>query len=202
MDYMHTAPHATYKQNMSNQYFIQTSAPNIVYDNSAAFQNSVVVAVADNEMKRIESLAVQCIQDSSNPTHQEQLLSAMIDWFYSTAITDSLRSIVRPFVQTLIEKIKISIKLASKPTYHLNIYQIMQGITEVWAYSNFNSDDFRRFVLRFVTSFMTKHGKQINKEQIDAFNSKITPKKYWRSKPFVDHLFWDNDVVWFMQGSL
>jgi hypothetical protein len=208
MDYMHTAPHTTYKQNVSNQYYIQTSGPNIVYDNSAAFQNSVVVAVADSEMKRIYNLAVQCIQDSSNTTYKEQLVSAMIDWFYSTAITDSLwtgrLNIVQPLVKKLIEDIKTSIKQASKPTYHQNIYQIMKNITEVWAYQNADFEDFRRFVLRFVTSFMKTQGQQINKTQIDAFNLKITrkPNQYWSSQPFVQHLFWDKAVVWFMQGSL
>jgi hypothetical protein len=78
----------------------------------------------------------------------------------------------------------------------------MQDITEVWAYQNADFEDFRRFVLSFVTSFMKKQGQQINKTQIDAFNLKIKPEQYWSSQPFVQHLFWDNTVVWFMQGSL
>jgi hypothetical protein len=78
----------------------------------------------------------------------------------------------------------------------------MQNITEVWAYQKADFEDFRRFVLRFVASFMEKQGKNMTKTQINSFNLKITRQPnqyYWSSQPFVEHLFRDNDVVWFMQ---
>jgi hypothetical protein len=195
---------------MSNQYFVN--------DNQAHSEPvPMIVTVADSEIKQIFKFADEWSEGTyylqefkSGPTREyylkqrDHLIEAMMSWFYSNAITDSLLTGRPNIVINLIENFKEQIiapenkGLLTHKTTHENMYKIMKNITLEWAQTA-DFHEFHSFILRFVQAFLRQKGQKFDTTHASAFAWNVnTRTKFLYSEQIVEHLFTDTDVNWFI----